>query len=477
LDGSGPIDEDGDEIVREIDVYLSPALERQMYLVQFPLRHQGQPMSIPEEARIKTKHGILELEHSIPPSLLGGGRSMPDAIRIAQQKHVSHTIPVSTHMVLGKLESTVTVGDDVNVETKTALHLVPLSHITQMRPSFSHIDEAMMQTDDQMQKDADAAAEAEETTKNKKEKKSIMFQKKESERAALARQNSYAYKKSLEDAEEWLPLTVHDSDTPKAQEVRDAILCPSPHTILVDNTNTAPSTTTSSTTTTGPVGTGEQEGSVVTNGKSQNHKSPQEMYIQSLNYLPEAGDGVGASAGDDMQIEEGNLQHVTGKITKLLHLGWPVPYSVVRSHFSPTTVTDQDLIKALSCSAVMVRGNFVLQSHLTPYVNEPIIAQARTYILFLFQTLGYVQRFRLDRVYEGVSRMSSEILLMLLQEIGVKCENGWKFKLEDDVTFYQAFQEQAQMHTNYWERQKERYEPNMKLYNEATYDNKKKKTN
>jgi len=451
-------------------------------LVQFPLRHQGQPMSIPEEARIKTKHGILELEHSIPPALLGGGRAMPDAIRIAQQKHVSHNIPVSTHMVLGKLESTVTVGNDVTVETKTALHLVPLSHITQMRPSFSHIDEAMMQTDDQMQRDADAAAEEEERAKNtKKEKKPLMFQKKESERAALARQNSYAYKKSLEDAEEWLPLTIQDSHTPKAQQVRDAILCPSPHTILVDNTNTTPSTPASFTTTTAttePGGTaGEHEDAKVTNGKSQNHKSPQEMYIQSLNYLPEAGDGVGASAGDDMQIEEGNLQHVTGKITKLLHLGWPVPYSVIRSHFSPTTVTDQDLIKALSCSAVMVRGNFVLQSHLTPYVNQPLIAQARTYILFLFQTLGYVQRFRLDRVYEGVTGMSSEILLMLLQEVGVKCENGWKFKLEDDVTFYQAFEEQAQMHINYWERQKEGYEPNMKLYNEATYDNKQKKTN
>lgn len=32
--------DDSDEVVREIDVYLSPAMASQLYLVQFPLQHR-----------------------------------------------------------------------------------------------------------------------------------------------------------------------------------------------------------------------------------------------------------------------------------------------------------------------------------------------------------------------------------------------------------------------------------------------------
>lgn len=47
----------------------------------------------------------------------------------------------------------------------------------------------------------------------------VSFKKKESERATAARKSSYAYKKSIEDAEPWVTLQVHgQNDQPSLDE-------------------------------------------------------------------------------------------------------------------------------------------------------------------------------------------------------------------------------------------------------------------
>ena len=53
---------------------------------------------------------------------------------MAQRTFASHTIPITTHLTLGKV---LPVGGD---DDDMALHLVPLTHITQMRPTFTHVD-------------------------------------------------------------------------------------------------------------------------------------------------------------------------------------------------------------------------------------------------------------------------------------------------------------------------------------------------
>jgi len=53
----------------------------------------------------------------------------------------SQTIQISTHMCIGKLQPLQSVINDENSIKTDALHLIPLTHISQMRPSFRHIDE------------------------------------------------------------------------------------------------------------------------------------------------------------------------------------------------------------------------------------------------------------------------------------------------------------------------------------------------
>lgn len=404
-----------DEIVREIDVYLSPALAPRLYLMQFPQQHRS--VSLPQAARIKPRHGLLELDQAVPRSQCAR-QDMSDAINFPHRTHVSHSIPVSTHMALGKLEG-------------AALHLVPLTHITQMRPDFNHIDEAMYPTLDPLGGDNNMDEES-----AKLEKKPLMFQKKESERAALARQNSYAYKKATEEAEEWQYLDVQGPGTLAYAQVQQTVACPSPQTSLAHVQQQQPNEDASS------------------------------AFVHSLNYLATTS-GQETGTVSERAMDGGDLKEICKKLIGLLYRGWPVPYSVLRARFSPS-VDNLNILTALSSCAVLVRGNFVLQSRYMS-LSAPI-QHARTFILYLIQTFGSVQRFRLDHAYWGDTVVTPEVVHMLLQQVAEKRLNGWISKLGDNVGFYQSFPEQTQIHLQYWERQASRFASLVEKYDEASFE-------
>ena len=390
-------DDSDDEIVREIDVYLSPTMASQLYMMQFPLQHRE--VGLPDAARIKPAHGMLELDQVIPHNTGRDG-----AFALEHLTHTSHTIPVSTHMALGKMTQ------------DGSLHLVPLSHIVQMRPSFAHFDELHDPEEPEQEED-------------KMEKKPVLFQKKETERAALARKSSFAYKKASEESESWRMLNVCGPQTVQYQQANASLVCQSPNTPLVS-----------------PI--------ILSNDSQQDTSS---AFVHSLNYLP-------ATVEDVDQIPESSteLTHVCAQLTTLLQRGWPAPYSVLRDQFP---VDDQDLLVALSSCAVLVRGNFVLQSRLLPLA--PALQQARTFILLLLQTLGYVQRVRLEHVYRDDETVTPAVIQMLLEQVARKGLNGWLPKLDDNPEFCAMFPEQTQLHLQYWERQALRFSDQIKLYNEA----------
>jgi DNA-directed RNA polymerase-3 subunit RPC5 len=420
-------DEEEDEVVREIDVYISPDLQSQLHLMQFPLQYREVPL--PDAARVRPRHGMVELDQRIPSNTgTDGGYDMPS------RTHVSHTIPVSTHMALGKLE----YRDPTS--RKAALHLIPLSHITQMRPSFSHVDESSATDASATAVDADLEEESEQQQQEiPKRKQPLMFQKKETERAAMARKSSHAYKKTSQDSEPWQELAVQDRTSLSYRRMQSAIPCPTPNKelVMIQEVNTDPSSS----------------------------------FVKSLNYLPESFaenvhdvDQPDRSTASRAKLISAIAQ-LSVDLTKLLHRGFPVPYAVIRAQFP--SVGEQDLLTALSSCAVLVRGNFVLQSRLLQ-MPSPRMVQARTFILYLLQTLGLVQRSRLDFVFRDDESISAEFLLVLLRQVADKTTNGWKLKIDDDIKFCEAFPELAQLHSQYWERQAIRFKAEMMDYNEAS---------
>eukprot|EP00544_Gedaniella_sp_CCMP2646_P012747 CAMPEP_0202489354 /NCGR_PEP_ID=MMETSP1361-20130828/7099_1 /ASSEMBLY_ACC=CAM_ASM_000849 /TAXON_ID=210615 /ORGANISM="Staurosira complex sp., Strain CCMP2646" /LENGTH=418 /DNA_ID=CAMNT_0049119079 /DNA_START=90 /DNA_END=1349 /DNA_ORIENTATION=+ len=394
-----------DEIVREIDVLLSPAMASHLYLMQFPLRPQCQvaAATLPDAARIKKDHGMIELDERIP---LNAGRNGNFALD--QRTFVSQTIPVSTHLAVGQM-------DDFG----NAIHLVPLSHIVQMRPNFAHVNE-MHNANSGIDPFEDA------TEEERLEKKPVMFQKKETERAAIIRKSSFAYKKASEESESWKMLVVCGPDTIPYHQAKESLTCASPSLPLVSTDAT----------------------------RNQNASS----FVHSLNYIPPPLFDV------DNISSTSNLSTVCAKLTFLLQRGWPVPYAVVQTQFPNTD--DPDLLTALASCAVLVRGNFVLQSRLMPLT--PALQQARTFVLLLLQKRGHVERVRLEQVFDENEAVTSEAIQMLLEQVATRGTNGWQPKLQDNLGLYELFPEQAQLHSQYWERQETRFAHFLQMYKEAT---------
>lgn len=407
--------QDGDEIVREIDVYLSPAMESQLYLMQYPLQHhRPADAALPKAARIKKSHGMIELDERITTSPTEQQQGL---FSLSHRTSTSHTIPVSTHMALGKLDG-------------TTLHLVPLSHIVQMRPSFEHIN-----NNNDNNNTSNDPMEEEETTPITLEKKPILFQKKETERAALARKSSFAYKKSSEESEPWQMLFVCGSDTIQYDEAMNKVTCGSS------------STTTSLL--------------VCDDTRNTNNVS----YVQSLNYLEQV-ETTTTTTTTTVQQENPDMNTVCVQLVTLLQHGCPVPYSVLSNKFP----FSQWLVPSLLSTCIMVRGNFVLQSRFLTSMPLPLL-EVRSFALFVLQMYGHVERVRLMAVFPNISE---ETITMVLNQVAHKQQCGgtstsscWQFKLSDNIDFYSQFPQQCQLYEQYWERQAIRFSNQFELYKNA----------
>jgi hypothetical protein len=467
---SGGSDDDDDEIIREIPVFLSPELSDQIQLVQFPLQPNKHPTA-PEAVRVKPRHCMMEIDLETPTNIqFNGLYHMPN------RTFQSQTIPVSTHMALGKMiEVGSSDSDGGNGQKIMGLHLVPLSRMTQMRPSFSHIDEAveasMSTTEDELRK------QQQESQNGSTDRKSITFRKKESERQELARKSSYGYKKASEAAEGWHSMEVYDEESLQAKLIMEKVACPVEHQSrdLLD------------------VEALEKEHTHASANKKIPGTSLNATYLNTLNYLPPRDDFGTTnsteiiSALDNSTNEQSSLALVVTKLVKLMRQGMPIPFSLLRAEFPrPSSkgggISDTTMCVALGSCAVLVRGNWCLNSRLLSYSNA--MTRARTFLLCLFQSMGIVHRERLvkvfanenasDEIMKGGSdndnnnddseRVTPEVIAFLLEQLGEKTRGGWVLKVADDVRFAEQHPQTTLVHLQYWSKQIESFRPMIETY-------------
>ena len=427
-------EDDNDEVVQEIDVFLSPTLAGKIHLLQFPLTQlpptKGQSTNshttihsmTPSEARIKALHGKLELDVPLPSNMeRDGGYTFVDDLRTFQ----SQTIPIQTHLCLAKM----TMQQSQENGGTSELHLVPLTDIKQMRPSFHHVDaedqdNGVDDNRDNMETDAVGSGAGH---------KPVVFQRKESERAAHARKSSYAYKKASEDSEEWTALDVCVPQSNEYQQVVNNALCDNKHQ------------------------------QVLANAISQS------TYLQSLQYLPEGGAGASKIAADDFDGHD--LKSIVARLSSQMQGGGPIPWVVLRANFDSTVVSNAQLLQALTVVSVLVRGNFCVHSKFLPSL-PPAAARARTFLLLLLHLHGSLHRPRLDRVFNQTTTnssttlgLSSDQLLSILQTLAQKTSLGWTLRLPDDEVFVRNHPTCVRKHNEYWKRQEQRFRQDLTLYN------------
>lgn len=453
------IDDGDDEIIREIDVYISPELANTMHLIQFPLqpashsvinipksasekqRKQQQQTVLrsqqppqPISARIKPENAMLELGYKIPSSSFSSQRQIPAPLSLSERTFASNNVPILTHMAMGLFDN-----------TSSKLDLIPLHRIMQMRPSFAHVDALFQNEED----DAEALEKAKKAKEEeaKKSAQPILFKKSESERAAMQRRSSYAFKKANEDAEEWLDLDVHGVGSLARKETIKRAHCPREKR----DTNLE----------------------FFKSGKIGGNAG----YVRSLNYLPST---VIEDAVEDFIIDENEIvadgggdfewkKDLTTRVAALLQErgGMPVPYVVIRSRFQPS-IPDGELIDAISASAVLVRGNFMLKSSLMALSNVHV-ENARDVILILMIKYGIVQRAKLFKAFQRAEDDASVIVTIdvinsLLELMGKKTRNGIEMKLDDDLTFETQFTQIAETHALYWEQRELALRKYVRLY-------------
>lgn len=184
-----------DEVIREIDVYISDNLE--LYLAQFPLTPvYAEPLDI-NQARIKPKHGIVELISPIDPKLVKVMRQ--NGSEMTHQRFQSNEVPQNNNLSMGF------------ITTQNSMVLSPVRKVLQFRPMMDK-SKGILRADSQVDigQEGDTEPVADDTDgAGSDSMHQVLLQRKETERAQAARLQSYSYIKKQEESEPWIDLAVH----------------------------------------------------------------------------------------------------------------------------------------------------------------------------------------------------------------------------------------------------------------------------
>jgi hypothetical protein len=189
---SGQDDED-DEVVREIDVFLCSSLSLQ--LLQFPLVPVYTPPMPIKAAKMKPKHRKMEL-------LIGDYLDDPNI-----QTYCSSRVAQEACLAAG-------------IISDNAMHISEIKNVLQMRTSYKKLQEGKGEMIEQMIDD-DEKDNSEEEGEGLQQ---VQLKRKESERAQASRVNSFAYAVQQENQEDWIELEVHDIGSEESELCFDSMI-------------------------------------------------------------------------------------------------------------------------------------------------------------------------------------------------------------------------------------------------------------
>ena len=192
--------EEGDEVVRELDVYLNES-NNDFYVLQFPLKHSYSDCPKIHSAKFRPKHQRLELSIPYPEEIFASDSEKPRPAAGQGQTLSSTTVTQKSNLCVG-------------VIMDGSLHMSNLKEVLQCRPSFKGFEsniEMVEEDDDIIDSEPDEVADS-------KQLQSVGYKRQESERAQASRLQSYSHIQAQEDLEAWRSLKVHH---PNSEEVNN----------------------------------------------------------------------------------------------------------------------------------------------------------------------------------------------------------------------------------------------------------------
>ncbi|KAF9986112.1 hypothetical protein BGZ65_008733 [Modicella reniformis] len=229
--------DEGDELVKEIPVYLSQRLAKYLYLFQYPVRTAGFSYGQscgPNKARIKPISQLIEIELPIDTNSTEYNRERGEELALGmndkplrtaldgepdvdetkelldKQILVSSLIPNATNYLAGVLRN-------------DEMHLTPFYGAVQLRPSFKYLDKI-----DEKHRQASRKVSDEENKEILAKQKAEMEQKAKALQVQVrsaadseARKASGPNKARLADEESWTKLDYFDAESSEADIIYD----------------------------------------------------------------------------------------------------------------------------------------------------------------------------------------------------------------------------------------------------------------
>lgn len=489
---------ENDEIIREIDVFISPSLSSTLTLVQFPLHprrshhasNYHQSFLTPESARLRPVHNILELDYPLPAQQDSSRlSSLPSSIaNLAHRTLRSHSVGLNTHLAIGGWS-----------QDGKSIHLTPLSQsVLQMRPTFAHIDaaEGALTSHSGTTTQEDLAAMA---NKNKPQpiflKSSASGGNKGGANSNSSQRQTYAEKKAQEESEDWSSLNVYGPGSTECKEQKKKI-----ENCFDAGVN---------------IQFGACNGRRLFGQEKDHYKQDGKNYIKTLDYLPQTHTSLELNTfeeEDDVEnvMTENNNpseENANYQERKNLHMiksfaskiaaqmirseGCPLPYmALYKRYLPPASAIDENMLSAfatgLSGSSVLIRGScFVLKSSLMTWLH-PSAKDMRDLILILLNRDGVVMREKLLKIdiknlkgaklsedsedddeedSDAELKIKAEIIQYLLSQVANKEKNCWVAKYDDgDGSFERDFPIEATKHYEYWEKRKRALKQDIEKY-------------
>ncbi|XP_077528170.1 DNA-directed RNA polymerase III subunit RPC5-like [Haemaphysalis longicornis] len=423
--------EDDDEVVEELDVYISKALADQLYLLQFP--HQSTEREYADEqcvgVRVKPKQKKVALEYALDTDDPSYDRARAeqfsenansgddnltgckDGTQAASSNVMDREILTSTRLP-GTAENCA-----IGILRQGELHLTPLHALLQMRPGFQHLDQSGERSF------ASHAATDDDGEEVAPKLVTMRFAQGETGRAKKAREK-FRFMQRQEESEPWVEANFHGLETEMSRVERSKLFCPQMDRDMSDIPGTLAEYLQR-------VVTDKKESSDTDKVNPKKTGSPQVSSLHALNNLP-LQDRIKAILARAKVV---NL----AKLMTLL----------------PPQGDMFAVLRELQRVALLVRGCWVVKSEVlypkdtfSPNTGVPaeIICRARDFLLYLFTQSRHVSQAKFARAVN----LPGEDIKTLLSDVAKPTPEGWEFLLPCDTDFITKFPEVAQRQQLCW---------------------------
>ncbi|XP_074095354.1 RNA polymerase III subunit E [Cotesia typhae] len=416
---SNNLESDNDPVEFEFPVLLSTSLADKLYIFQYPIRpaSKGYDNTKFLKTSIKPENQEFRIEVGLDCNSANYDQRKGEKIAMDADGPFDRFENDKDRYFQGEfmdktvLQSSRAVPDCSNYAVGTfqgnELHITPLKSIVQLRPQFNYLEQNEKNKDDESKKNGNESDE--EETKAI----SVTFSRNRTDASKKLQEQSFENhsKKSLEEL--WIDTQYMNAESTQAQLTRLEMFC------------------------------------------SINEISKNSLGLSCKDYLHMLAQTTTRSANERSSHHMSN-RPLLDQIRIILKDAKVISFKQLRSMINPKHETT-DVVKYLQQIAVLVQGNWVVQSDLVfprdktssqNGISAELMCRARDYILLTWTENEFVTK----KAISAVIKLPAEEIEEILTNLGtVVPKKGWKLLIPPSTEFTSKYSDIVHRQALYWE--------------------------